>query len=71
MNISYLLIEGDYEEKGKHDQLLYNETNNILFFKDNIVLFKDKINSKYFDIKNFLEYDKYEFSTEGNKIHFI
>ena len=54
LKIGHLLIEGDYEDKGRNDQLLYNETNDIIRFKDKIILFKDKINSKYFDINNFI-----------------
>jgi len=61
MNIGYLLIEGDYEENGRHELFLYNETNNIIFFKDNVVLFKDKVNSIYFNMMNFMAIENFEF----------
>lgn len=70
LNIAYLVIEGDYESKGRHEPFLFNETNNIIFFKDNIILFKDKVNSKFFDMSNFMVSEEYEFKKDG-KIQMI
>ena len=66
INIAYLVIEGDYDEKGRHEQFLLHESNNIIFFKDNVVLFRNKLNSKYFDIDNFMSSENYEFPKAGN-----
>jgi len=65
MNIGYLLIEGDYEDNGRHELFLYNETNNIIFFKENVVLFKDKVNSIYFNLNNFMSIEDFEFRNAG------
>ena len=71
MNIAYLLIEGDYEEnKAKVEQLVHHEANNIIFFKDNLIQFKDKVNSKFFNLNNFMSNENYEFRNTG-KINFL
>ena len=69
INIGILLIEGDYEVKGKYEQFIYHETNNILYFGDNVVLMKDKFDSKHFDVKNFLANENYEFRNLGKQIY--
>jgi hypothetical protein len=60
IKIAYLIIEGDQEENLKLDIFLNHESNNILFFKDKIVSFTSKINSRFIDMNNFMALGKKE-----------
>ena len=70
MNIAYLLIDGDYEYSARFDQFIYNETNNIMRFNDKIILLKDKVNNKFFDLHYFVAKENYDINDIGNIFYF-
>lgn len=60
-----MVIDGDYDCKGKLEQFVYNEANNVIYCKENVVLFKDRVSNKHFDLHKFMAFENYDIVNYG------